>query len=129
MSHSREDIRNLFQSQGLSGGYREFGERPAPPRREQPAAPKDPVATGASPAPAGTKRRAPQLDLVRDAQRSPAAEAATPGSPLASLFEHLAAAGKAGTGDQGKEEQTPEQLMQLPLQALFARLVEQGSRR
>lgn len=129
MSDARDDIRNLFQSQGLSGGYREFGERPAQPRA--PSVDKPSAAQPEAPAPHATQeRRAPHLDLVRDAERAPTAPTppTAPKPPLASLFQRLAEAGNRG-GSEGANRKTPEQLMQLPLDDLFEHLNSQGERR
>ena len=113
MSDARDDIRNLFQSQGLTGGYREFGERPVAPRPAPPAEPAE------------AERKPPRLDLVRSAPETPPQEA----HPLRSLFDRLARDGTHRTPPASAEGTDVHDLMHMPLADLFAHLASQDARR
>lgn len=120
MSDAREDIRNLFQAQGLSGGYREFGERPTAPR---PAVPPQ-----ANPQqPAESEHKARRLDLVRSAPET-APQDAPPPSPLKGLFDRLAEMGARETQDTDAGDDAATDPMHMPLAELFGLLESRGGR-
>ncbi|WP_043766242.1 hypothetical protein [Algiphilus aromaticivorans] len=119
MSDSREDIRNLFQAQGLSGGYREFGERPTAPRPAVPVQPQPQQQTESEP-------KARRLDLVRSAPEKPQD---TPPSPLKGLFERLAELDTHKTGvTKAADDAAAVDPMHMPLADLFELLESQGGR-
>jgi hypothetical protein len=122
MSDAREDIRNLFHAQGLSGGYREFGQRPAAPRPAVP--PQMPQAGEAEP-----KDR--RLDLVRrapDPGHAPVDDPA-PSSSLKALFDRLADLGAGRPNAAFSHRGRATDPMHLPLAELFQLLESRGGRR
>lgn len=122
MSDAREDIRNLFHAQGLSGGYREFGQRPAAPR---------PTVPSQTPKAAEAEHKGRRLDLVRSAPEldTAAAGEASPSSSLKALFERLAEPGTHRANAATARGGIASDPMHMPLAELFQLLESQGGRR
>lgn len=122
MNDAREDVRNLFHAQGLTGGYREFGERPTAPR---PAIPPQ-VPQAPHQQPTDSEPRTRRLDLVRSAPDDAPRNA--PPSPLKGLFDRLAELGTREPKPVDSDDDGATDLMHMPLAELFELLESRSGR-